>query len=194
VIYLVVRRTIGAETVRYIEFVKPRSFVDLEHSFCVDSGLTYEGVPADEIAGLDHLEGETVAVLADGLPLTAVVTAGVITLDDEASVVTVGLPYNCDLVTPPLSYRAAAAGMEQQENISGVRLRVKETSGLSVGPSFDDLKDFIIPTWETPGLQSGLIETASEFGWDEDNKVYIRQANPLPAMITAMCVDYAEAD
>ena len=39
-------------------------FALLEDAFFVDCGLTYEGAAAASLTGLDHLEGEEVAILA----------------------------------------------------------------------------------------------------------------------------------
>jgi hypothetical protein len=63
-----VKRTIDGSTVRYVEFMEDE-FSDsdvLEDSFFVDSGLTYNGVATDTVIDLEHLEGQTVQVVADG--------------------------------------------------------------------------------------------------------------------------------
>jgi hypothetical protein len=197
VIYVVVRRTIGGVVVRHIEFIKSRSFPDLAHSFCVDSGLMYDGAPATTFSGFDHLEGETIAVLADGVATTKLVVGGEITTDEPVSVLIGGLPYNCDAKRPPLSYagyRNPAAGTGQKEVVSNVRLRVVKTAGLYVGSDFDSLQAFTLDPLETYGLRNKIIETGSDFGWDEDSEICIRQSLPLPATITAMAVDFAEGN
>ncbi len=194
VVYLIVRRTVNGNTVRYVEFIKPRAFVDLEHSFCADAGLMYDGVPNDDFSGLGHLEGETVAVLADGVPATAVVSSGAIHLSAEASVVVIGLPYNCDIKTLPLNYQTEAMGMEQNEVVSNVLLRVKDTVGLSAGPDFSNLQDFTLDPGESEGLRNRVISTAVKAGWDSDSQVCIRQSQPLPVTIAAMSVDFADAE
>ena len=74
--------------------------MSLLDAFFVDSGLTYTGVPADTISGLDHLEGETVQVLADGASHPdCLVTGGTIELNREAAVVQAGLGYATALRT-----------------------------------------------------------------------------------------------
>jgi hypothetical protein len=196
-VYLVVRRTVNGNTVRYIEFIRPRNFPDLAHSFCVDAGLTYDGTAVSTLTGLGHLEGQTVAVLADGIAYTKTVSSGSINLSPSASVVNVGLPYNCDVVTPPLayqSYRASADGTQQQENLSRVRLRVKKSSGISAGPSYSSLKNFTLDPGDPTGLRNGIIDVSGDFGWSEDSQVYIRQSQPLPVTITAMAVEFAEGN
>ena len=51
---------------KYIVYMKPIYFTDVEDAFYLDSGLTYDSTPTTTISGVDHLEGETVQVLADG--------------------------------------------------------------------------------------------------------------------------------
>lgn len=57
-------------------------------------------IMANQFTGLDHLEGETVAMLGDGEYLgTEVVVGGSVSLASEVGILHVGLPYNCDLTT-----------------------------------------------------------------------------------------------
>lgn len=135
VTWLVVRRTIDGGTVRYVEYIE-KYFTD-EYAFFVDSGLTYDGAAADTISGLEHLEGETVAVLADGSVHPSVtVTGGQIVLNREASVVNVGLPYMSTLKTMPIE-AGAQDGVAQgkTQRINNIVLRLYETGpGLWYGP------------------------------------------------------------
>jgi len=65
-VWLIVKRTIDGSTVRYVEFIED-DFSDtdvLADAFFVDSGLTYNSTATTTITGLDHLEGETVQVVA----------------------------------------------------------------------------------------------------------------------------------
>ncbi|MDD5458400.1 MAG: hypothetical protein PHF37_03300, partial [Phycisphaerae bacterium] len=102
VIYLSVARTLTGDTVYwegeevywedvlvtdyigevvYIEKMAPRVFTTIEDAFFVDCGITFESeTPTSTITGLDHLDGETVKVLGDGVVLDdAVVEDGQIT-------------------------------------------------------------------------------------------------------------------
>lgn len=100
-VYLIVRRIINGVTRRYIE--RMMAFFeadddetpDANGAWFVDCGLRIDlGGPATIIGGLAHLEGETVAVHADGADRGQLVVAGgVIELDREAeSYVVVGEP------------------------------------------------------------------------------------------------------
>ena len=101
VVYLIVKRTIDGSTVRYIRSWRTASsrFRNTD-VFFVDAGLSYSGSPTNHVSGLDHLEGEVVAVVGDGAvvsngdpaataPLT--VSGGAITLPASYSDIHVGL-------------------------------------------------------------------------------------------------------
>jgi len=75
-LYLCVRRTVEDQTVRYLEYLSGWALAgnDPCAAYFVDSGLSYQGPPAMVFAGLQHLSGQTVAVLADGRPARHSVT------------------------------------------------------------------------------------------------------------------------
>ena len=79
------------------------------------SGLTYRGAPTTTISNLWHLEGETVAIYADGSVETPqVVENGAIALPVAASTVSIGLGYTARAMTLPLAVEGAeAAGVTQ---------------------------------------------------------------------------------
>lgn len=198
VLYAVVKRTINSRTVRYVERLHTRAFTDATDAFFVDSGLTYDSTATTTIRGLWHLEGETVAVLADAAEHPRVtVTAGAITLEAEASTVQIGLPITADVQTLPLTVEAQAFGQDLDKNINEVALRVRETSGLNVGPSFtaSDMVDMTTRTDEPydspPDLQTGVVDITVMPEWGNDAQLCIRQAAPLPVTILSMTLKAA---
>lgn len=96
-LYLSVERATGT----FVEKMPVRLIsYEPKEQFFVDCGRTYRGEPATVIAGLDYLEGQEVAVLADGMALPRkTVQNGRIALDYPASVVHVGLPYESRVVS-----------------------------------------------------------------------------------------------
>ena len=105
-VWLSVLRVIDSATRRYVEVLQRQMDESIEHenSWFVDCGLKYDGAATDTISGLDHLEGETVSILADGAthpPRTVV--GGEIELEYEASVVIAGLPIVSTLETMPIT-------------------------------------------------------------------------------------------
>lgn len=191
-LYAVVQRTINGEAKRFVERLSTRQFSNVKDAFFVDCGGTYRGDPATEISGLDWLEGETVAILADGaVQPPQDVTGGKITLAQPASVVHVGLPYTADAKTLPVVLETVAgAGMGVTKNVYKANLRVYNSSGVLVGPTFDELTEYKQRTTESPGtppnLKTGEIEVAIRPAWDQDGVICIRQSDPLPLKVLSL--------
>lgn len=196
VVYVVVRREIDGTTKRYIERMHTRRVTTQASAFFVDCGLTYEGDPATTITGLDHLEGEEVAILADGAehPRQYVV-GGQITLEAPASVVHVGLPITADAETLPLSLEMQAFGQGVQKNVNNLALRVNESAGVLIGPTFDaaDMVSTEVRTTEPydspPALVTGVVDVTTACVWEDDAKVCIRHTSPKPVTILSMVAD-----
>lgn len=197
-VYLVVRRTINGQSKRYIERMEHR-YRDGENpasAFFVDCGLTYDGPPADEISGLGHLEGKEVNILADGsVRPRQTVTGGKITLDEEASLVHVGLMIRGQVKTLPVAYETASYAQGKRKNVNSVHLRVVASGGIFAGPTFDKLKEAKLrkdePFGSPPRLQTGIVEIKLTPTWDDDGQVCIEQTDPLPLTLAAMAVEVA---
>lgn len=192
-VYAVVQRTLNARSVRCIERMHSRFFVDLEDAFIVDCGLTYSGVAATTISGLWHLIGETVSILAAGAEVDPQVVAanGTITLDDAATPVHIGLPITADLEGLPLVIEALmASGQANLKNIGEVWLRVKDSAGIKAGPSFDKLRELPARSNENydtpPRLKNGVVRITLDNSWSIDSRICIRQTAPLPLTISSM--------
>ena len=143
-VWLVVKRYINGQTVRYIEILEDGSTGTSAQNDCfyVDSGLTYSGSPTTTISGLLHLEGATISVLADGgAALDVVVTNGKVTLSQSASVVQLGLSYRSKVLTMPLEI-SGATGTSQGKlrRISEVTIRVLRSLGAKIGPDVNNLE------------------------------------------------------
>ncbi len=194
-LYAIVRRTIDGNTVRTVERMASRIFSAVEDWFGVDCGLTYDGAATTTISGLDHLEGETVAILADGAVVAPrAVASGAIELDEEASVVHVGLPYTADVKTLPIAVEMQAFAQGTTKAVNRVSMRVNQSSGIFAGPSFDRLTEFKQRTTEPygspPTLRSGEISLVVSPSWGNDGAVCVRQEAPLPLTVLAMVLDF----
>jgi hypothetical protein len=192
-LYAIVNRTIGATTKRYVERKHTRSMATQADAFFVDSGLSYSGAPVTHIlSGLSHLEGKTVSILADGAVLPQqVVTGGALpdALPAPASKVQVGLPITADFQTLPLAVAVPDGGQGTNKNLSHAWLRVKDSSGILVGPDFDHLVPFKQRTDEPYGTPprwvQGWVDVVPLNSWGPDGQVCVRQADPLPLTIVA---------
>lgn len=116
-----------------------------------DPNWTGWAVPKTTFTGLQHLTGQTVTALADGIaaPGLVVSATGSITLANAASKVIIGLPF-----TPQLQTLAIDVGdptiQSKLKNIPFSALRVRNTLGLSMGRNFST----VIPMKD---LQLGAI-------------------------------------
>jgi len=190
-VYLIVKRTIGGATKRYIEVLEDMDWGDdQEDAFFVDCGLTYDSTPATTFKGLDHLIGKTVAILADGAvhPPKEVIAIGGkwgIILDYEASVVQVGLPITYDLETLDLeggSQEGTAQG--KLRKVSKALVRFYKSGGGNMGDH--DLQDELdFRTTEDdmdspPALFSGIKDFTFRGRWDREARIRITGSDPLP--------------
>lgn len=197
-LYVIVKRNINGSDVRYVERMEPRYASAVEDAFFVDCGLSYDGTAATVISGLDHLEGEDVAVLADGnVVKNLTVASGSITLPRAASKVHVGLAY-----TPAvelLDIEASASITEtlkgQNVTVSKVILEVESSRGGWVGPKKDDgstgemreIKPrFDSDGYDTVALKTFKDEVTIEPQWSKGGGIRIEQRDPLPLAILSV--------
>lgn len=196
-LYCLVARTIGGGTVRYIERMERRDaregYFD-EDSFFVDSGLSYTGAPADLFGGLEHLEGQVVAVLADGNVIydgdpdgaeaaNYTVTDGEIQLPDAYGEVHIGLRIVAEIETLNLDVQGSDV-RARQKLVSSVKILV-ESSGrvFQAGPDADHLVEYEPPAWADEPPCTGDYDLSIDADWNSNGRVLIRQAHPLPLTI-----------
>lgn len=196
-LYCVVSREVNGAKVRYIERMASRAFSDQADAFFVDSGLTYDGGATGTVTGLQHLEGKTVNVLADGaVHPQCVVRNGEITLDRPASRVHVGLPIVADFQTLPFSAQLdAALGQGRMKNINQAWLRVYRSSGVFVGADEKSLVEAkqrsVEPYGAPPALKTEEIRLAVTPVWNDGASVLVRQLDPLPLTAVNMTLEVA---
>ena len=193
-VYLSVKRTINGATVRHIETLTTIDFGDdVGDAFYVDSGLTYSGSATTTITGLNHLEGETVAILADGAAhADKTVSGGSITLDRSSSKVHVGYSYSSIVETLRME-AGADDGIAQGKikRIHGVTARFFKSVGAEIGPDVNNLdrlpfRDSSMDMDTAIPLFSGDKEIFFPSGYDNDARVVIRQNQPLPMTVLAI--------
>jgi hypothetical protein len=188
-VYLIVARTIGGVTKRYVERMAPRLFATIADAWFLDCALQYSGAPVTTVSGLGHLEGKTVAILGDGSVVPSqVVSGGSVTLDAAYSKVTVGLPYSAQLETLNLEVQGGAGTMQgQMKKIAQVTVRVKESRGIQIGLNQGALQEVKQRTTETLGsamqAYSGdwALQIPSE--WNRDGRLFVQQMYPLPVTV-----------
>ena len=193
-VYLTVKRTINSATVRHVVFLKSLYFNDdVEDAFFVDSGLTYDGSAVTAITGLNHLEGVSVTILADGSAhANKTVANGAITLDRSSSKVHIGYGYTSSLETLRME-AGAEDGIAQGKikRIHGVTARFFQTVGAELGPDINNLdrlpfRDSSMSMDQAVPLFSGDKEISFPSGYDNDAKIVIRQTQALPMTVLAI--------
>lgn len=168
--------------------------LDDAECFYVDCGLSYQGSKQERVSGLDHLEGMTVQVLADGgVQKEKVVQDGSITLDSPADTVIVGLGYTYR-VTPlqPEGGHPQGTGQGVVKRLVKASLRVLHSVGMRYKVGDDSERDTFLRSVNEPMHKpvqpfSGDLELPSvETGWNKNPKITIFGSDPLPFSLLAL--------
>jgi hypothetical protein len=146
------------------------------------------------VAGLEHLEGETLSIMADGTTHpAAVVTAGEVELVRRASIIHLGLEQKFYGETQRF-IGGARIGTDQGQRslIRRAAIILHNTMGgaVAVGPDFeeedlpfrfgDDELD------QSPPIFTGVVEVAVPGGWNTDTTIYFENTEPYPMTVLAI--------
>ena len=200
-LWLIVRRRINGQSVRYVEYMEaplPDDGAQAD-AFYVDSGLTgiFE-VPDATLSNLDHLEGETVQILADGASHPdRVVADGKIVLDRAATVVQAGLSYDHLSELQTLNLEAGAGDGTAQgktKRITNCTIRFHRSLGAKVGPeedTLDPVADLMFRDASTPMGTPNSLFTGDSFvawpgGYDTEARVTIVPVGAFPCTVIAI--------
>ena len=116
-----------------------------EEQIYVDDGITVRGSDIKEVTGLTWLEGETVAILADGNALPQQkVEGGKVTLSEKHgySVVHVGLPIDAVIKTLPIEFQMQdGSSISRKKRIGNLSVLFKNTRGGLYGLSEEKLDE-----------------------------------------------------
>lgn len=167
----------------------------LEDALNLDSALTGEAQsPATLWSGLDHLEGETVSIVADGeVRKNQQIISGAITLDEAATTIQIGLPFTHIIEPLPPSELGAAGGGRRIRLIEGLfRMQDTQSLKLDVGRGLNDVplrqlgEDDILDN--APPIVSGDIRVRA-LGWQPDGtKPLWRIEQDAPLAFTLLSV------
>lgn len=143
-----------------------------------------------EITGLDHLEGQQVAILADGAATAAaIVTGGKVTLDYEAATAFAGLAYNMVLQPVPIDAGArAGTARTRRIQVPALGLEVVRSGTFRagvVGSLYDaNVRTALDPMNEAVPLLTGVHEVELPQGEDERRVRWrVEASGPLPVTI-----------
>ena len=151
-VWVSVERTINGTTRRHIEHFQvgnttKQNAGDADNMWYLDAAVKTTGSGLTTITGLDHLEGETVCVLADGIKGSYIVSAGSITLSVAADTVLVGLPVTSEF--EPFDLEVQFKGGDtygKRKQLYDSKLMVWRSLGGSVAHDGQDYQDLIYHT------------------------------------------------
>lgn len=227
-VWMIVKRTINGSTRRYIEFLEGyyegvlredyasetawQTAVKshMQDAYYVDCGATYEGSATATITGLDYLEGQTVAVLADGrIHTNEVVASGAITLDFEVEKAQVGLPYTSEFETLKLPFGTqSGSGVGKVKSIAHVGLCLLDSGPVEIAlVTYDEEEGRVVrESHEKDWLRDGqafdepipLFTGETHIGLDgtarRDVRIFISSESPLPLTCLAISPQMSGAE
>ena len=197
-LYLIIERTINSATTQYVEFLEEDYRVDdgltKDDQFFVDSGLTYSGSSTSTLTGLNHLEGQTVAVLNNGaVEANKTVSSGAITLTNATTKCHVGLPFTAELESvnvEPKSQYGTTQG--KRGRIDKVIFRLFETVGLKAGPASSSVD--VVPFRTTTSTMSATDPKTGDYTflmpatYTTENKLYVKSDTAQACTISAIMI------
>ena len=137
------------------------------------------------VSGLDHLEGETVAIYADGVTQDQeVVSSGAVTISSKAAKIHVGLPYVPEINGLPLvDGSATGTGRTKERKVYIATLILKDTLGIQFGRG--NVVDSLVLNGNT-ALFTGDKQVGFPAGWDRIGQYVIKQPTPQACTILGL--------
>jgi len=192
-VWLIIYRVIDGSGVRFLEQMQPRDVVDQEDQWFVDSALDYDDddTAVSTVSGLDHLEGETVQVFADGANFgTQTVTSGTITLSESANRIIVGLPFRYTLKPMRFDLDIDGGTKGSLKGFKEVVLSLYNTLGVHYGVDVDHLFRIDFRTTEPygspPSLYSGDKVVVHDGSFNVEDSIIITDNGPFPCVVRAI--------
>ena len=193
--WVIIKRTINGSTKRYVEYINNFDFAEADDTSFnfLDSQLVYDGSATLTISGLDHLEGETVSILANGATHpNKTVSSGSITLNRSSTKVKVGLPYTSLLQTMRLDAGSQnGTSQSKTKRIYEITVRLYESLGIEVGPDLNNMERIPFRSSADPmdssvGVFTGDKEVEFRGNYETDGFIFVRQDQPLPLTVLSL--------
>ena len=183
---------------RHIMRFKPRDFGDvMADAFYVDSGIT--ATPAGTtVSGLDHLDGEDVVVLGDGVVQSETssgdftVTSGNITVPSGLTTVQAGLPYTMKVRTMRHSIPQEGTTIQSRiKKIERTNIRYIRSLGGQAGQEYAGVEHLqnIEATFSTAAQDTVPNNRLTQGGYSEDAFTTIISSDPVPFTALAAIID-----
>lgn len=175
-VWVVVRRNINGQNVRYIE----RFTADVR----VDSGVNAtNGAGSAVWGGLSHLEGKMVDIVADGVVMQQqIVTGGQVTIPRKAFATSIGLNFKTRIktLTPEVQGNTGSA-QGNSMRIGEITLRFLETIGCKINGQTIAFRDLGVQILDKPPVLFTGVHRLENLGWERGQATLeITQDQPLP--------------
>jgi|TARA_Y100000034_G_scaffold47305_1_gene58210 hypothetical protein len=194
-VWVIVKRTVNGSTRRYVEYLNIFDFDETDNTSFnfLDSALSYSGTAATTFTGLDHLEGQTIAILADGATHPdKPVSSGSVVLDRSATNVKMGLAYHSILKTMRIDAGSQdGTSQGKTKRIYEITARLYQSVGVEIGPDLSNMERIPFRTSANPmdeGIPVFTGDKEVEFrgNYDTDGYILVRQTQPLPFTILSL--------
>lgn len=188
--YLAIRRVVNGTSKRYIELL------DYTTGAMTDSAtFGYNATKTAVWSGIDHLEGKTVAVVADGVPHGhREVIGGTVTLDYPVNNVEIGLPYTTTLeMLHPAEQLADGSSQARAVSIPKITVRFSQTSSCKVNGNNVPFRTNQVPLGQPTPLFTGDKQVAL-LGWRSPHTIKIEQDLPSPMTVLGVALQMAIPD
>lgn len=172
-----------------LERLASRQTTPITGAWFLDCALQYRGKDITEARGLDHLDGRTVSIFADGnVHPPQVVKNGSITLQRPAQVVVAGLPYVATFSPFSLAIQnAPAGGLAMRKDIPRMVVMMEDTRGLWVGTHDGNMVEVKRNVADSLEALSGDVEVnLPAAGWQRQPDIVFQQRDPLPFTVLAV--------
>lgn len=153
------------------------------------TGISSWGWMRDSLSGLDHLEGEEVQVLADGVLSTKTVSSGAITgISPPALRITYGLPIVSELLTLPILYGSDSYGQARTSAVNEVWLRTSHSESFEVAQAETSDANERVPFDASFDDAVKVARVIPRGRWDETGQLYVYQDQPYPLTLVSMTI------
>jgi hypothetical protein len=198
-VWMVVKRSINGSDTHYVERVSTLDWTQATEYRYLDCHTVYSGTAASVLTGLDHLEGEEVVVLGDGVLLgDYTVSSGQVDLGTGNEVEDAVIGFKIRTEFKPMKFdidNVAGNSQGQYKVIKKLEVLLKDSLGPDV---YDDKGNRILLKWRdfsdktnTPlPLYTGVKEASVDGFPSEDPYFTLVSEDPYPMTVTSVVTRY----
>ena len=196
----IVKRSVNGSTVRNVEYVKLGQYRGLQNDdtsemWFVDDGIRVAGSGMTSVSGLEHLEGENVAILCDGAKISdRTVSGGSVSLDYPTDIAIIGRPYEYTVIPMFLESQGT---MGSTKKITNAIVRLWKSGTCKMRINEGDWNTLSFPNLQSsnaPLLQTGDSAKVNVNGdWSRNTAIELQGRSPLPLNVQAITLEFQMA-